>query len=377
MENLSKNIEILDGDNVQEMFRRGLINEKNLLGANALVNQDFHELVIQVHMSFMTAGATYITCNNQWVVPGVGFTDQEIQELTRIAGKLAVQAREEAQAEDNVKICGSLPPLFPSYRSDRTIVREKGIYYYTMISEALFDYVDIFLAESMSSLQEAQMAYEAVSHLQKPILISFAVDNTGNYLRSGEKIVETIEQLIEFTSGREKLMESNTKKKMQKQEKEVQKDDEPEEEFEEFVPLTEPNDSSIDDEPKISSTSTMNSLKNSLLEAILFNCSQPEDIVKALRHLHENTKLIKLMKQQKIRLGAYGNCISPSSRAGQLAEKLIPGGNHTHLDMEIYTEFTFKWITDYDAQIIGGCCGIGPIYISKIAKNLERTQQEE
>jgi S-methylmethionine-dependent homocysteine/selenocysteine methylase len=39
------------------------------------------------------------------------------------------------------------------------------------------------------------------------------------------------------------------------------------------------------------------------------------------------------------------------------------------LDVQRYTDFVLEWV-ELGAEIVGGCCGIGPEYISSIHKRL-------
>ncbi|KAL4106049.1 hypothetical protein PRIC1_004103 [Phytophthora ramorum] len=316
----SKKVDILAGGVMHELFRRGLPNDRNMLSASALVSPARHHMVVKAHDDFIKAGATMIVTNNYYVTPGVGFTPDEIREYSGVAGELAAEARAKTNRQDRVKICGSLPPLMHSFRSDRTIDRQKGLDTYLLIGEALLPSVDVFLAETMSSLDEAKMAFEAVQPLQKPVMVSFALNSTGQ-LRSGESIVESVQSLVEFCSRRAELLPGDVEK------------------------------------------------KDKLLCGILFNCAQPEDIAKAIKQLKENLKLMEQLKKHEIRVGGYGDHISPMSKAGAMEESLVAGALQPVMDMEIYSKFAMRWIDD-GASIVGGCCGIPPEYLQRITEIL-------
>ncbi|KAG7386683.1 hypothetical protein PHYPSEUDO_015363 [Phytophthora pseudosyringae] len=316
----SKNVDILAGGIMHELFRHELPNDRNMLSASALVSPAHHRLVVQAHEEFLKAGATMLVTNNYYVTPGVGFTPDEIREYSQTAGELAVDALKRANRKDRVQICGSLPPLMHSLRSDRTIERQKGLDTYLLIAEALLPSVDVFLAETMSSLAEAKMAFEGVQPLQKPVMVSFALNSTGQ-LRSGEDVVESVKSLIEFCAHRIELLPGEVEG------------------------------------------------KSDLLCGILFNCSQPEDIAKALKQLKEDPELADALKKREIRLGGYADRISPASKAGAMEESLVPGALQSVVDMEVYSKFAMRWVDD-GASIVGGCCGIPPEYLQRISEIL-------
>lgn len=317
----SPSVEILAGDISEELFSRGVPNDRNMLSASALVSTSYHEVVVSVYDAYIKAGATLLATGNLHVVPGVGFTADEVRELTKLAGSLARETRNIAGGQERVKICGLLPPLMPGFRSDRTIDHQEGIDAYVLIATALCEYADSFLATSMSSLKEAKLAYEAVEHLQKPILVSFALSRDGQ-LRSGEDVAEAIRKLVEFCDERAERGSGS-----------------------------------------------------SLLSGILFNCSQPEDIAKALKTLSEDKSGIKDQLQERgIRLGGFGDRISPRSRAGEMESKLVSGEMRPVMDKELFANFALRWV-EYGAEIVGSCCGVSPEYLERIAECVQAAQQ--
>jgi Homocysteine/selenocysteine methylase (S-methylmethionine-dependent) len=55
---------ILDGGMGQELLSKGLISKGTLWSASALVEEKYHNLVVDVHLSFIDAGADVIVTNN-------------------------------------------------------------------------------------------------------------------------------------------------------------------------------------------------------------------------------------------------------------------------------------------------------------------------
>ncbi|CEG47166.1 homocysteine s-methyltransferase [Plasmopara halstedii] len=315
-------VDILAGEIVHELLRHGVPNDRNMLSASALVSPAHHRHIVQAHEAYMKSGATMIVTSNYYVTPGVGFTPDEIRTYSQTAGELAVEARKRCNGKDHVKICGTLPPLMHSFRSDRTIERQKGLAMYLLIGEALLPSVDLLLAETMSSLAEAKLAFEGVQPLQKPVMVSFALNSTGQ-LRSGEDVLESVRCLIEFCTRRIELLPGEGEG------------------------------------------------NNNLLCGILFNCSQPEDMSNAFKQINSDPKIIDALKEHNIRIGGYGDHISSLSKAGAMEESLVPGALQSTVDLLVYTKFAMRWIED-GASIVGGCCNIPPNYLQNISETLKK-----
>ena len=95
-------------------------------------------------------------------------------------------------------------------------------------------------------------------------------------------------------------------------------------------------------------------------EAILLNCSIPEAISKALPQVIA----------AGLPAGAYANGFTG-------IEALQPGGTVDGLQVrqdltpDAYADFALGWV-DAGAQIVGGCCEVGPAHIAEIARRLGR-----
>jgi S-methylmethionine-dependent homocysteine/selenocysteine methylase len=311
---------LLDGGTGEELFARGLPNDRRIWSATALVHEQHHKLLREVHTSFLDAGADCITCNNYGVTPGVGFNDEEIVQYTKVAGRVAREACDQWTVESadrtKPKVCGSLPPLVESYRADKVPEHEEGVRLYAMIARSLKPFVDCYLAETLSSVQEAKMALLGVQHVwghEGPVevLVSFTLDSQGR-LRSGEKVCEAAQELLKFTA-----------------------------------------DTSATE-----------------LQAILFNCSQPEAICKALGELHADEETSASLRSRGVRLGAYANRLTKIPDDWALTESSEPQAMRTDLAVERYRYFVAQWLV-LGAEVVGGCCGIGPEYIASIHQMLQ------
>eukprot|EP00457_Paulinella_chromatophora_P010254 gb/GEZN01010348.1/.p1 GENE.gb/GEZN01010348.1/~~gb/GEZN01010348.1/.p1 ORF type:complete len:368 (+),score=47.90 gb/GEZN01010348.1/:84-1187(+) len=308
----SRSVELLDGGTGEELIRQGVPDDRKIWSAVAVEQTKYHKKLIDVHASFILAGSRYFTVNNYAIVPGVGFSKEQVQQLTDLAGKLANEARQKALEKlppnTVVKICGTLPPLVESYRPDLIMHHKQGVEWYSLIASTLAPHVDIFLAETISSSAEMSMAAEAVLPFGKPFFASYSLRPDGR-LHSGEDVSSVVLSLLSLPAA-------------------------------------------------------------SLLQAVLFNCSTPEAISTALSslHTHNNTALTQL-RSRGVKLGAYANRLVPLTQsdwtfcgpAQPLRQDLNPNQ---------YCTQVLQWVDKYHLQLVGGCCGIGPEYIAALKEQL-------
>lgn len=93
--------------------------------------------------------------------------------------------------------------------------------------------------------------------------------------------------------------------------------------------------------------------------AVLFNCCQAESISAAV----ETTARIV---GSNVRFGGYANRFATAhTDGGQANEEL--SAFRDDLDPVDYAYFVRRWI-DLGATLVGGCCGMGPDHIAKIAR---------
>lgn len=147
--------------------------------------------VMEAHRQFVDAGAQVITTNNYAVAPfhlGRDRFDADGRSLTKLAGELARQA-----AGTKCQVAGSLPPLYGSYEPD-LFEADHAAADLAMVVEALAPNVDLFLAETQSSLEEGGYSLRAASASGKPMWISFTLnellEDGKGLLRSGESITD-------------------------------------------------------------------------------------------------------------------------------------------------------------------------------------------
>jgi S-methylmethionine-dependent homocysteine/selenocysteine methylase len=101
------------------------------------------------------------------------------------------------------KVAGSIPPLFGSYRPD-LFIPERAQALLKIIIDALSPNVDIWLAETVSSLSEAKAVAEALLKDDRPMWISFTLLDAQELqeeiprLRSGQKVTRAVKSAVEL-----------------------------------------------------------------------------------------------------------------------------------------------------------------------------------
>ncbi len=294
-------VTLLDGGMGRELKRLGASFRQPEWSALALMEAP--EAVTRAHQVFVDAGADVITTNSYAVVPfhlGAERFDQDGEALAGLSGRLARAAADGGLAP--VRVAGSLPPLFGSYRPDLfDPARAQAIL--APLVAGLAPHVDIWLAETLGSLAEAEMVLATVGGRDTPVWISFTLEDdaadvvTGPRLRSGEPVAAAAELMIRCG-----------------------------------------------------------------VSALLFNCSQPEVMAPALRA----AGTVREWAERPLALGAYANGFPPMPKTAQANEDNT--ALRSDLDADAYLGFARAWV-ETGAEIIGGCCGIGPEHIAALRRN--------
>lgn len=186
---------LLDGSMGQELIKRGAGGHDLLWAAGALIHSP--SVVRAIHEDYIHAGADVITTNSYSTIRSkfepAGLMGR-FDELNRLAGRLAVEAREACGRE--VMIAGSLPPQRGSYRPDRVGGFDEILPLYREQVRLLAPYVDLFLCETMSTAGEARAAATAAAESGKPVWVSWTLaDDSPPRLRSGETIADAVAAL--------------------------------------------------------------------------------------------------------------------------------------------------------------------------------------
>ena len=182
-------ITVLDGGMGRELQRSGAPFRQPEWSALALIEAP--ERVAEVHDSFARAGAKVLTTNSYALVPfHIGATLFE-----ESGGSLADRAGSVARAvadKHGSKVAGSLPPTLGSYQPD-AFDPVAGRAILKVLIEGLSPHVDVWLAETLSRLDEAKLVSELLTEDARPLWLSFTLDDqlepSGRaVLRSGESV---------------------------------------------------------------------------------------------------------------------------------------------------------------------------------------------
>lgn len=191
---------LMDGSMGNELLTRRSDLVSGLWSAQYLI--DAPELVKEVHLEYINSGADLIITNTYSTIPSYlskKNAEDKMPELIRLAGKLAREAVKDSKKK--VMVAGSLPPLEESYRPDLVIEAGEAVPIYETLIKELTPYVDIFICETMSSIEEMQHAMQALKNLdnEKPVWISWSLkEDKKNQLRSGETIEDALNASVEI-----------------------------------------------------------------------------------------------------------------------------------------------------------------------------------
>jgi len=184
---------VLDGGMGRELMRIGAPFRQPEWSALALF--DGPDWVVQAHANFIEAGAEVITTNSYAVVPfhiGHDRFAAHGRDLAALSGSLARRAADAAGRP--VRVAGSLPPLFGSYRPDLFDVAAAPSVIDPLV-EGLAPHIDHWLGETLGSIAEAREVRAALDRAGStvPLWISFTLDDHApGTLRSGEPIDDAV-----------------------------------------------------------------------------------------------------------------------------------------------------------------------------------------
>lgn len=189
-------VTLIDGGMGQELVRRSGKDPSPLWSAQVML--DTPEIVEQLHLDFIQAGASVITLNTYSATPerlaahGRGDLFDSVQKAACDVARGAI-AR---SGNEQVQIAGCLPPLVASYHPELTPPKEIAIETYARISQAQNDAADFFICETMASVAEAEYALAGASSCGKPVWVALTLDDKdASCLRSGEPWQKAVDQV--------------------------------------------------------------------------------------------------------------------------------------------------------------------------------------
>jgi len=184
---------LLDGGMGQELIARMGRLATPLWSADVIRDQP--DLVEDTHADFLKAGADVITVSAYSVTPSRlarAGRDDEFATLQKKALGAARRARDRINPQ--ARIAGCLPPLPGSYRPADRLSAERTADEYAQIVAIQADWVELFLCETLGSIEEALLATKAAHGVGLPVWTAVTVDELdGTVLRSGEPVTAAAE----------------------------------------------------------------------------------------------------------------------------------------------------------------------------------------
>lgn len=294
-------VTILDGGMGRELARIGAPFRQPEWSALALMEGP--DWVVEAHLNFVRAGAQVITTNSYACVPfhigDEGFALRG-RELATLSGELARKAATIAQEtlQRGIGVAGSIPPVFGSYKPE-LFDKDAASSIASVLIESLVPNIDHWLVETISSIVEAETMLSAIGEFGDPVAVrprwvSFTLADSLTDGAARIRSGESITGAVEAIGGQ--------------------------------------------------------------VEAMLFNCSQPEVMTSAI------TEAVGALAGSLVRVGVYANAfIEVQSAPGKAANETL-SVLREDLTAERYALFAEEWIAA-GASIVGGCCGITPKHI--------------
>ena len=184
-----KKLRIMDGGMGQELHARGLVSKGTLWSTSAILDEKFHDLIMDIHLEYIEAGAEVITTTN-FSSRRIRMEQNKVNHLFEFANKksceLALKAKEKSKKE--ILIAGSIPAQHDSYRED---TRDSQVIHAAFKDQinCIKEFVDLFYLDVISSGREIAIASEIIEKINKPILVGVHLLKNGR-LPSGETINE-------------------------------------------------------------------------------------------------------------------------------------------------------------------------------------------
>lgn len=201
MSDLPKQVTVIDGGMGKLLERSGAPFRQPEWSALALLEDP--PAVQQAHRDFIESGAEIIIVNAYAVVPfhlGDERFAERGTELAELAGRLARAAADEA--DHPVLVAGTLPPLYGSYEPEKFRPADAPAAWDVLV-KAQAPFVDFWIAETVSSIAEAEAIVAAVKRGggSLDLWMSFTVpdDAPGTQvdLRSGETVAAAVEAVVD------------------------------------------------------------------------------------------------------------------------------------------------------------------------------------
>ena len=190
------NITLLDGGMGQELIARAGSDPGPLWATRVMI--DHPGLVRAIHEDYFAAGASLATTNTYNILHDRLIPHGLDNLYHALHLRALAEAHEARAAAGRGMIAGSMGPLGESYRPDLTPAVEVSTALYTEKAQVMAPHIDVFLVETISSLDLARGALRGARTTDRPVWLSVSVqDRDGTKLRSGEPISALADVLTE------------------------------------------------------------------------------------------------------------------------------------------------------------------------------------
>ena len=190
-----KTTRILDGGMGQELLARGMKPKGTLWSASALLDENYHDLLLNTHLDYIKAGAEVIVTTT-FATRKVRLLENDFLDkfyyLNKKAGEIAKKTK---KIYPNVLIAGGLPPQNQTYKVDNRDKNEISQNFYSQ-AKLIDPFIDFFYLDVLSSFKEIKIALDSTKEFNKPYLIGMHISK-GTKLPSGEKISEIMNNVKE------------------------------------------------------------------------------------------------------------------------------------------------------------------------------------
>ena len=174
--NFFKTTRILDGGMGQELLSRGMKPKGTLWSASALLDENYHDLLLNAHLDYIKAGAEVIVTNT-FATRRIRLVENKVEHkfkyLNTKAGEIAKKTKDDYP---NILIAGGLPPQNSTYKADD---RSDDIIKDDFYNQAkLIDpFIDFFYFDVLSSIKEINVATQSIEEFNKPYLIGVHISD--------------------------------------------------------------------------------------------------------------------------------------------------------------------------------------------------------